>query len=185
MERSPHLPADRGRAAHAHHARRTGPRTKLPSERELSERYSTSRLTARRALQVLIAEGLLEPQRGVGVFVRRAGHVHRVASQPMLRRYREAGIAALAMETEQQGNAWRRELVHLGQVPAPALVAARLGVDQGAPVLCADAAYGLARPQCSTPTATSTPKPSPAHPSPNKTADLAVSTRRSKTTASN
>lgn len=39
---------------------------KLPSERTLSERHGTSRLTARRALQVLIAEGLAEPRRGVG-----------------------------------------------------------------------------------------------------------------------
>ncbi len=85
-------------------------------------------------MQVLIAEGLVESSRGVGVFVRRTGPIRRVASEPILRRYRKTGVTALAMEAEQHDRAWRRELLHLGEVPAPAPVAARLGVDEGVPV---------------------------------------------------
>lgn len=78
----------------------------------------------------------MQPQRGVGVFVRTAGPgpVRRVASERFLRRYRKAGMAALALEAEQHNDAWRRELLHLGEAPAPAAVAARLGLDEGAPV---------------------------------------------------
>ncbi|MGH8904106.1 MAG: GntR family transcriptional regulator [Egibacteraceae bacterium] len=111
-----------------------GPGQKLPFERDLSERYGTARLTARRALQVLVADGLVQPQRGVGVFVRAAGPIRRVTPERFLPRYRKAGMAALALEAEQRNDAWRRELLSLGEVPAPVVVAVRLGLDESAPV---------------------------------------------------
>jgi DNA-binding transcriptional regulator YhcF (GntR family) len=45
------------------------PHQKLPSERDLSQRYNLSRMTARRALQELISEGLAYTQLGKGTFV--------------------------------------------------------------------------------------------------------------------
>lgn len=44
-------------------------RTKLPSERELSEQFSVSRMTARRALQILEGEGLVMRYPVRGTFV--------------------------------------------------------------------------------------------------------------------
>ena len=44
---------------------------RFPSERELAERYSVSRATANKVLSTLIAEGLLEFQKGIGSRVRR------------------------------------------------------------------------------------------------------------------
>ena len=46
------------------------PHQKLPSERELCQDYALSRMTARRALQALIAEGLAYTRVGKGTFVR-------------------------------------------------------------------------------------------------------------------
>ena len=48
----------------------------LPSEAELAEKFSVSRMTARQAVQSLAAEGLVYRQRGSGTFI---------ASQPLHR----------------------------------------------------------------------------------------------------
>ena len=42
---------------------------RIPSEKELGERFDVSRVTVRRALQELTAEGLLEKHQGKGTFV--------------------------------------------------------------------------------------------------------------------
>lgn len=46
------------------------PQTKLPSETALSIKYSVSRLTIRRALEILLNENLIIKQKGVGSFVK-------------------------------------------------------------------------------------------------------------------
>lgn len=45
------------------------PGTLLPTERELTEKFGVSRMTARQAVQNLANEGLIERRRGVGSFV--------------------------------------------------------------------------------------------------------------------
>ena len=44
---------------------------RFPSERELSDRYEVSRATANKSISTLVAEGLLELQRGIGTRVAR------------------------------------------------------------------------------------------------------------------
>lgn len=46
------------------------PGDRLPSEAELCERFEVSRMTARQAVQLLAAGGLVERRRGAGTFVR-------------------------------------------------------------------------------------------------------------------
>lgn len=50
---------------------KTRPGDRVPSERELSEKYAISRMTARQALTDLVNEGLLTRQQGRGTFVAR------------------------------------------------------------------------------------------------------------------
>ena len=47
-----------------------GPGAKLPSERELARSYGMARNTARQAIALLQAEGLVEAEHGRGVYVR-------------------------------------------------------------------------------------------------------------------
>jgi len=52
------------------HTGRLRPGDRLPSETTLQQQYGVARLTARRAVDVLRAEGLADYQRGRGVVVR-------------------------------------------------------------------------------------------------------------------
>jgi len=52
------------------------PGDRLPSDAELCERFEVSRMTARQAVQLVAADGLIDRRRGAGTFVR---------SQPVLR----------------------------------------------------------------------------------------------------
>ncbi|MGA1860769.1 GntR family transcriptional regulator [Azospirillum sp. 11R-A] len=47
----------------------------LPGERELAETFGVSRVTVRKALRELIAEGLLHQRQGAGTFINRSPHV--------------------------------------------------------------------------------------------------------------
>lgn len=107
---------------------------KLPSETELIEEYGTGRATVRQALRVLMVEGLLRSQRGVGVFVRERAAIRRMSLDRFSRAQRLAGKAALVAEAESQGRSWRQEMIELAEVPAPAVVAARLDIQEDEPV---------------------------------------------------
>jgi len=50
-----------------------GPGDKFPTEREVSERFGVSRVTANKALSSLVSEGVLEFRKGIGTFVRDLG----------------------------------------------------------------------------------------------------------------
>jgi GntR family transcriptional regulator len=107
----------------------------LPSERELARTYGTARNTARQAIAILAAEGLVDAQHGRGVFVRQRRPFLRVAHDRYARRHRRAGRAPFRAEAESQGRVARVEVVAIERVPAPAWVARRLSLADGERVL--------------------------------------------------
>src|SRR3954463_15135759 len=62
------------------------PGSQLPSESQLMAAYDVSRVTARRALGVLVTDGLVTAEHGRGWFVRRKPPVKRLGSDRFARR---------------------------------------------------------------------------------------------------
>jgi len=108
---------------------------RLPSERELAAEHGSARNTARQAIAILQAEGLVQAEHGRGVFVRRRPPLLRLGSDRYSRRHREGGKSPFRVEMERQGREPRVEVPQAGPVPAPTEVAVRLGLKPGDPVL--------------------------------------------------
>lgn len=100
---------------------------KLPSETELIAEFGVTRLTVRRGLAVLANEGLTEPRRGRGVYVRAQPAVLTVRNTRFRRSDRAAGKGALAAESEAAGLSWASEQLELSVVDAPPPIAEVLG----------------------------------------------------------
>jgi GntR family histidine utilization transcriptional repressor len=99
------------------------PGTLMPSESELVAQFGVSRMTVTRALRELQAEGLVERLQGVGTF---AAHLNRVASRLTIR--------DLQAEITARGHQHHAEVQLARQERAPAELAQRLGLADGAPV---------------------------------------------------
>ncbi|MBO0883117.1 MAG: GntR family transcriptional regulator [Mycobacterium sp.] len=109
------------------------PGERLPSESELVAEYGVSRVTARRALSVLVADGLIVAEHGRGWFVRRQPPVRRLSSDRFARR--GEGKAAFTVDMEANNRAFTVEVLRVGKGEAPADVASKLGVDPGTRVM--------------------------------------------------
>ena len=96
----------------------------VPSERELSERYDISRMTARQALNELVDEGLVYREQGRGTFVAEPKLVQRLA--------RLTGYTDDMRERSLQPGA---QVLRLEMIEAPLHVAAMLRIQAGAPVV--------------------------------------------------
>lgn len=103
------------------------PGAKLPSETDLIDEFGVTRLTVRRGLAVLANEGLTEPQRGKGVFVRAQPAVLTVRNTRFRRSDRAAGKGALAAEAEAAGLTWSSEQLELAMVDVAGPIADVLG----------------------------------------------------------
>lgn len=114
---------------------RYGEGAQLPSERDLTEQYAVARGTARQALAVLKAEGLVETGHGRGAFVRRRPPLRRLAHDRFARRHRADGKAAFLAEAETSGVVAGVEVIKVGRERAPAGIAERLGVPPAQRVL--------------------------------------------------
>src|SRR5882757_2102386 len=101
-----------------------GHRDALPSERELADRVSVSRVRVRKALRELSDEGLLEQIHGAGTFVNHAPHVE----QPL--RTLTSFSEDMASRGLVAGSVWLHKLVSVA-TPEEALA---LGLGPGATV---------------------------------------------------
>ena len=91
----------------------------LPSEAELSSAYDASRVTVRRALELLREEGLLDARQGLGWFV---------AGDPL--RQALGVLETIEHQLAASGRTPERRVLEFAFVAADARVRARLGCDQ-------------------------------------------------------
>jgi GntR family transcriptional regulator len=92
---------------------------KLPSEKELGERFDVSRVTVRRALQTLESENYIYRRQGLGSFVQ-----ERRAAQGLVR------LTDFAQDMAQAGLEASSDVVHHAPETAPADVAVHLDTDE-------------------------------------------------------
>ncbi|NHI16295.1 UTRA domain-containing protein [Microbacterium excoecariae] len=95
----------------------------VPSERQLAHETGVSRMTARRAIDELVREGILTREVGRGTFVARP------AIQAPLQ------LTSFAEDMRVRGHTPTSTVLHLGEVPAEVAAAAWLGVEPGDPVV--------------------------------------------------
>lgn len=100
-------------------ARAASPGSVLPSEAELSQEFGASRVTVRRALELVRDDGLVAARQGFGWFV---------ATEPLRQRLERLGT--IEAQLEHSGRDSRRRVIEFAFVPAPAHVAAVLGAGQ-------------------------------------------------------
>lgn len=98
--------------------------SRLPSERELSERFDVARETLRRCLGELEEEGLLQRRQGAGTFI--------ISTQPVIK---EARLLSFSEEMSQRGMQPSSRLLSTATVQAGAKLAQRLRVVPGSEVI--------------------------------------------------
>lgn len=97
----------------------------IPSERELSETYEISRMTARQAITDLVNEGVFYREQGRGTFVTQ----NRITQQ-LLR------LTGFTEDIRARGQRPATKLLSATMCPADELTAERLRVKVGQPVFC-------------------------------------------------
>ncbi|MFC1416966.1 GntR family transcriptional regulator [Streptacidiphilus cavernicola] len=111
------------------------PGQQLPSENDLKDRYGTTRVTVRKAIALLKADGLLVSQQGKGVFVRPRPSVQMLTTGANFRLRRYTGDPNYNAEAAAQGKTAEQQLLAVETVPAPPDIAERFGVAEGTPVI--------------------------------------------------
>jgi GntR family transcriptional regulator len=99
------------------------PHDLLPSENELAQKYQISRHTAQRSIKQLVTQGIAYRLQGKGTFVADKTITYSVT-------------ASLSYSAEIIGlkKVPQNKLTHMKEIPASALIAQKLGVEEGAPV---------------------------------------------------
>lgn len=97
-------------------ARAATPGSVLPSEAELSDEFKASRVTVRRALELVRDDGLIAARQGFGWFV---------ATEPLRQPLERLGT--IEAQLERSGRDSRRRVIEFAFVPAPPHVATVLG----------------------------------------------------------
>jgi GntR family transcriptional regulator len=92
----------------------------LPSERELIERYGTTKSTASKAIAILRSEGLVTTEFGRGTFVRSRPPIRRISAARRHAAHRSAGKPIFDVLAIEQGQAPSRQILMVGRGPVPA-----------------------------------------------------------------
>lgn len=112
------------------------PGEQLPSERQLATEHDVARNTAREAVRLLADEGLVTVEHGRGAFVREQPRLMRFGSSRYSESVRErTGLSPYRAEVEAQGLVPHVECTSITKVEAPASVAERLELPEGATVI--------------------------------------------------
>jgi GntR family transcriptional regulator len=111
------------------------PGAEMPSENEMAAEYHTSRKTVRSALAVLRSEGLITTGQGRRAVVRPRGQVGITVTGSNYRKHRGLGLPGFNAQALEQGQRPRQEIREVVRIPAPAEVATRLDIDEGAEVV--------------------------------------------------
>lgn len=101
------------------------PHSRVSSERELSEQYGISRMTARQALAELIQEGRLYTSAGKGTFV----------AEPKIQQNVQS-LTSFTEEMRSRGLLPATQLLRSELVPATVAAARSLRLPEGTPVVC-------------------------------------------------
>jgi GntR family transcriptional regulator len=104
------------------------PGDRLPTEKELQERYDVSRVTVRTALRRLEEDGLISTHRGRGTFVTTQGTEAQRIERDTTR------LHSFEEDIARQGGEPRIEVLSLERVPVPQRIAALLDVPDGTEV---------------------------------------------------
>jgi GntR family transcriptional regulator len=105
IDRTSGLPAYRQLADQLRSQIRSGeyaPGARLQSERELSDRHGTSRVTVRQAIAELRAEGLIVAEHGRGLYVRQRPAVQRLGRSRLSKGERDAGRGTFVSDAQAQ-----------------------------------------------------------------------------------
>jgi DNA-binding GntR family transcriptional regulator len=114
-------------AAHLREQIRSGnlpPGSRLAAETALSQQAGVSRMTARQAIALLVADGLVVVRHGVGTFV----------AEPKLT-YDALHLLGFSETLAAQGGCTRSDVLEQIVEPAPPVVARELDLEAGAPVV--------------------------------------------------
>lgn len=98
------------------------PGSAVPTERELAERFETSRTTVRQAIAELVVDGRLERTQGRGTFV----------AQPKLMQVRQ--LTSFSQDLQTQGRRPGSTMLRIDELPADDEIAAHLEVAPGTPI---------------------------------------------------
>jgi GntR family transcriptional regulator len=98
------------------------PGSAVPTERELAERFATSRTTVRQAIAELVVEGRLERTQGRGTFV----------AHPKLMQVRQ--LTSFSKDLQAQGARPGSVTLQISELPADDLVSTHLEVSPGTPI---------------------------------------------------
>lgn len=109
------------------------PGKKLPTLDDLAEQFDCSLAVVRKALDMLRQQGLVITRQGTGSFVREQPQArrHGIERYSRSRWSGEHGKALLIAESEIQGQKAFQVLRYIGETPASAAVAERLGIAAG------------------------------------------------------
>jgi GntR family transcriptional regulator len=100
--------------------------TRLPGEVQLCEQYAVSRTVVRQALDELETEGRVIRRKGQGTFA-----AARKVDETLFQ-----SLTGLHEDVEARGGTLRSKVLRQELIPAPAGVAAELGLSEGDPVVC-------------------------------------------------